>query len=261
MVLPALTGVALTLGPVTVRWYGFIIAAAMAVAWLVARRLAPRWGGTANHVDGLVPWLVVGGLLGARLVAVLVFEPGYYLNNPAELLAIWHGGISILGGIAGGLIALWLYCRRYHLNIVPYIASLAVALPLAQAIGRWGNYFNQELYGQPSNLPWAVTIDAPNRLPGYGQFTTFQPLFLYESLLNLALFVILFWRRGTVNPALLPWLYLVGYGCIRFVMECGRIDTVVMLGPLRLSQLIAMMIIIVGITGWLKSTRSPKTPA
>ncbi len=232
--------VALQVGPVQIRWYGIAMAAAMAAAWLVARKLAPRWGGTAEHVDGMVPWLVIGGLVGARLVAVVAFEPSYYIANPGELLAIWHGGISILGGLAGGAAALWLYCRRHRLNPTPYLASLAVALPLAQGIGRWGNYFNQELYGRPSDLPWAVAID------GLG---TFQPLFLYESLLNLALFITLWVRRGTVNPAQLPWLYLLGYGVIRFAMEFGRTDPVVMLGPLRLSQLLALGLVVAGVSG------------
>ncbi len=240
MSLPALPGVALSLGPVQIRWYGIAMATAMAAAWLVARKLAPRWGGTSDHVDGTVPWLVVGGLIGARLVAVIAFEPGYYVQNPGELLAIWHGGISILGGLVGGAVGLWLYCHRHHLSPAPYLASLAVAMPLAQAIGRWGNYFNQELYGRPSGLPWAVAID------GLG---TFQPLFLYESLLCLALFAVLWVRRGAANPATLPWLYLVGYGLIRFAVEFGRIDPVVMLGSLRLSQLLALGLVAAGVAG------------
>lgn len=241
MSLPVAPEVALAVGQLEVRWYGVAVAAGMAAAWAVARHLVHRWGGAADRVDGMVPWLVIGGLLGARLVAVLAFEPGYYLANPGELLAIWHGGISILGGIGGGAASLWLFCRRHRLDPTPYLAGLAVALPLAQAIGRWGNYFNQELYGAPSNLPWAVAI---------GGLGTFQPLFLYESLLNLLLFLVLLAvARRTENPSALPWLYLVGYGLIRFGIEFARVDPVVMIGPLRLSQLLALGLAAAGVAG------------
>lgn len=252
MSLPVAPEVALAVGQLEVRWYGLAVAAAMAAAWLVARRLAPRWGGSAAHVDGAVPWLVVGGLAGARLISALAFEPAYYLANPWELLAIWHGGISILGGVAGGAAALWLYCRRHRVDVAPYLASLAVALPLGQAIGRWGNYFNGELYGSPADLPWAVRI---------GDLGTFHPLFLYESLLNLALFALL-WRFAarTSKPATLPWLYLLGYGLIRSGMELARVDPVVMLGPLRLSQLLALGMATAGAIGWLRVSRCPSAP-
>jgi phosphatidylglycerol:prolipoprotein diacylglycerol transferase len=139
----------------------------------------------------MVPWIVVLSLLGARLGEVLIFEPGYYLANPGQILAIWNGGLSIMGGIAGGALAVLWYCRRHLLPVPSYLDAAAVALPLGQAIGRWGNYFNQELYGRPTNLPWAISVDPGHRMPGYEQFSTFHPLFLYESLLNLVLFLAL----------------------------------------------------------------------
>jgi phosphatidylglycerol:prolipoprotein diacylglycerol transferase len=248
--------VAFTLGALTIRWYGIILTLSLVVAWQVARRVAVRTGAISLHVDGQMPWIVVGSLVGARLGEVLFFEPSYYWANPGQIVAIWNGGLSILGGLVGGLLAVIWYCRHHHLNTWSYLDIAAVALPLGQAIGRWGNWFNQELYGRPTSLPWGITIDPSHRLSGYEQFNSFQPLFLYESLLNFVLFLIL-WQVSKRAPKFgqLVWLYLIGYGLIRFGMEFGRIDPVVMLGLFRLSQIIAILMIMVGVMGWRKIGR------
>ena len=242
--------VALALGTLTIRWYGIILALAMVCAWQVARRIAVRTGAVSLHVDGQIPWIIIGSLIGARLAEVVIFEPGYYWVNPGQIVAIWNGGLSILGGLVGGLLAVVGYCRHYRLPLWPYLDAAAVALPLGQAIGRWGNWFNQELYGRPTHLPWGITIDPAHRLPGYEQFSSFQPLFLYESLLDLALFFIL-WQvaKRTPKSSQLVWLYLIGYGLIRFGMEFFRIDPAVVIIGIRLPQLIAILMVIVGVLG------------
>jgi phosphatidylglycerol:prolipoprotein diacylglycerol transferase len=160
---------------------------------------------------------------------------GRYLENPVEIFQIWTGGIHIFGAFIFGGIALWLYCRIRRLPVLVFLDSVALALPLAQAIGRWGNFINQELYGPPTTLPWGLRIDPEHRIGPYRNLNTypdstrFHPLFLYEFLWNAIGFVVLFWISRRFNSRLkdgdMTLLYLVWYPFGRFFIEFLRTDS------------------------------------
>jgi phosphatidylglycerol:prolipoprotein diacylglycerol transferase len=186
-------------------------------------------------------WVLIPALLGARLYYVFIQSPrgpeglGRYLANPAEIFAVWSGGLHIFGALIFGAAALWFFARRRKLNVLLYADAIALGLPLAQAIGRWANFINQELYGPPTTLPWGLRIDQNHRIGPYAdmeQFpesTRFHPLFLYESLWNLIGFGLIFWisRRfaGRLKDGDLLLLYLIWYPLGRFFLEFLRTDS------------------------------------
>jgi phosphatidylglycerol:prolipoprotein diacylglycerol transferase len=174
-------------------------------------------------------------LIGARIYHILTPSPAsglttrYYLENPLQMLAIWNGGLGIYGGIVGGIIGIWLYARRHKQPLLRWLDLVAPSMAIGQAIGRWGNFVNQELYGAPSDLPWAIYIDPVNRLPGYAEFERFHPLFLYESLwmLGTALLLISLAQRfhAQGRHGDLTLLYIVSYAVIRFLLDFLRLDS------------------------------------
>ena len=173
------------LGPLTLRAYGLMIAfGVIAAVWLFGRRLAAR-GSNPDHATGLAMWAVPAGLVGARLYHVIT-DWSSFAGRRLDMFKIWEGGLGILGGVIAGIAAAVLYMRKHDLD-VPTTLDLAIpGLPLAQAIGRWGNWFNQELFGKPTDLPWALEIDDAHTPPEYlgAEDVTFHPTFLYESLWN-----------------------------------------------------------------------------
>ena len=225
------------IGPLTIRYYALIIlAGALLGAWLATVE-AKRRGKDGNLVWDILPWLLVGGIIGARLWHV--FTPSasnvamglttkYYLTHPLQILMIWNGGLGIPGAVIGGALALWIYCRATKQKFLEWADIIAPGLLIGQAIGRWGNFINQELYGSPSNLPWAITIDPRYRLPGFETVAKYHPLFLYESVLNLlAAGILLYVGRKYKNKLYrgdIFLLYLVLYPVIRFALEYLRLD-------------------------------------
>lgn len=227
----------INIGPVTIHYYGMILMlGAVAGAWLTAR-LAKQAGQDPERVwDGMV-WVLIGGIVGARVWHILTPPPSmvaagittyYYLTHPLNALATWEGGLGVPGAVIGGAIALYLFSRRNHLSFPLWIDLAAPGVALGQAIGRWGNYVNQELYGQPTNLPWAISIDTAHRVRGYETYERFHPLFLYESLWNLALLGLLLWLQRRYSERLKPGdlflVYLIGYPVGRFLLEFLRLD-------------------------------------
>lgn len=209
-----------------------------------------------DDVYDLAFWLMLGGIIGARLYDVLFVDWAYYRENLLAIYKIWEGGLAIHGAIIGGAVALIVWSRKKKIS--PWLlADLLVApLALGQAIGRWGNYFNQELFGRPTGLPWGVPIDEINRPAGFGDHLYFHPTFLYESILNLVLFagLILVGRknfgRGTATT-----IYLFGYGVIRFVLEFVRIDETPLIWGLRLPQWVSLGLIIGSVVAWIMMRR------
>jgi len=172
------------------------------------------------------------GVIGARLYHVLIEYKNYSIMNIGEVFSFWNGGMSIIGAFVGGLLSLVLvlhitHTKQYFLSILD---AIGLWIGLGQAIGRWGNYFNQELYGLPTNLPWAITIDPEHRLSGYGEFSRFHPLFLYESLLMLAFFVCIQYlyvsKKILFATGQIIGVYLIYYAIVRFCLEFIRIDVV-----------------------------------
>jgi phosphatidylglycerol:prolipoprotein diacylglycerol transferase len=228
-------------GPIAVRWYGLLMVSAIFIGAQVASNKLERWGQDPDDFWDMLIWIIVPGFIGARLYYVFIQSPrteqgiGYYLSNPAEILKVWSGGIHIFGGFIFGTIALWLFTKIRHLPTLLFLDAIGVALPLAQAIGRWGNFINQELYGPPTTLPWGLRIDPRHRIAPYNDLTEFpesvrfQPLFLYESLWNFAGFAVIFWisRRfeKQLKPGDLILLYLIWYPFGRFFIEFLRTDS------------------------------------
>ena len=152
----------------------------------------------------------------------------YYFTHPLDAIAIWKGGLGIPGAVIGGALALYIYVRGHKLSFAAWIDIIAPGLALAQAIGRWGNFVNQELYGAPTNLPWAVHIDPAHRLPGFENQATYHPLFLYESLFNLGNMFFLLWLSRAYGPRLKKGdvflTYMISYPVCRFLLEFLRLD-------------------------------------
>jgi prolipoprotein diacylglyceryl transferase len=218
------------LGPLPIRAYALAIILGVVVAvWFGERRWVAR-GGRSGEVGDIALWAVPAGLIGARIYHVAT-DHGLYFSagkNPWDALAVWHGGLGIWGAIAGGAFGAWLGCRHYGIKMLPLMDALAPSLLLAQALGRWGNYFNQELFGRPTSKPWGLEIDAAHRPPGYEKFTTFHPTFLYECLWNLGAFGVVVWldRRLRLGFGRAFALYVMAYCLGRGWIEHLRIDTV-----------------------------------
>lgn len=225
------------IGPLTLHVYGLIIMLGVLAGGWLATREALRRGENPDHVwDGLV-WVLVGGIVGARVWHILTppasmiaegYTTRYYLTHPLDAIAIWKGGLGIPGAVMGGMLALYLYARRHKLVFSVWADIAAPALALGQAIGRWGNFVNQELYGAPTNLPWAIYIDPAHRLPGYETVAYYHPLFLYESLWNLFNMSVLLWVARRYRERLYTGdvflLYLIIYPVGRFFLEYLRLD-------------------------------------
>jgi len=188
----------------------------------------------------LAMWLILGGIIGARLYDVFLIDWDYFANNPLEIIQIWHGGLAVHGAIIGGVIALLAWCKIKKKSFWQFAGLIFTVLPLGQAIGRWGNYFNQELFGRPTTLPWSIPISTVNRPEQYSNFQYFQPAFLYESILNLILFfVLLFLYKKNRHSGEIVIYYLMGYSAIRFMMEFIRIDVTSLVFGIRLPQLVS----------------------
>ncbi len=225
------------IGSITIYYYGIIIMlGALAAAGLAAYEARRKGQSTDIVWDGLV-WVLIGGILGARLWHIFtppasMVEAGYttmyYLTHPLDAINIRAGGLGIPGAVIGGLLALFIFARRRKLDFAFWLDVAAPALALGQAIGRWGNFFNQELYGSPSTLPWAIQINPENRLPGYEDQATYHPLFLYESLWNFGIVILLLWSGRKYDDRLINGdlflIYLISYPLGRFLLEFLRLD-------------------------------------
>lgn len=219
---------------------------AVGKALAAAPDVAPAWLADApwrpwnpDHAWNALFIILTLSLIGARLYHVLTPSPSMaplgitsaldYFRNPTQLFNFRAGGLGVYGGIAGGLLGLILYTRRNRLPVLGWADLSVVGLALGQAVGRWGNFFNQELYGRPSNLPWAITIDPIYRLDGYKEFARFHPAFLYESLWSLVTFLLLLWlarrRAERLLPGELMAIYLIAYAVGRSLLELVRLDS------------------------------------
>ncbi len=236
------------------RFYGMIIMAGAIAAAYLARHLLRRSGQDPEIVwDGLI-WALIFGVIGARLYHVftpsqsllaLGIDTRYYLTHPLDILTTWRGGLGMPGALAGGVLGLYLFARRRKLSLLMLLDAAAPGVALAQAIGRWGNFVNQELYGPPTDLPWGISIRPENRLPGYEAFERFHPLFLYESIWNLlsAIFLYWLWRRhgSRLRQGDLFLVYLITYPIGRFLLEFLRLDYVPLLG-INLNQALMALV-------------------
>lgn len=272
---------------VQIRYYGIIIVLAMLVAAMVASRLAKREGRDPDHIWGALTWAIIPAIIGARLwfvifppAALLQQDPpmdfAWFMQNWGNLengpLAIWSGGLSIFGAVLGGFIGAYIYLRRNNQPLGAWLDIAGVVLPLGQAIGRWANYINQELYGSPTTLPWGLEIELSKRVAPYKNLidypieTRFHPLFLYESLWNLVAFVVLLnvWqrrRRYNLRSGDIFLLYLIQYSFIRFLLEFLRVEIAYIPGTtINSSQATTALVFVVALVVFIIRRRSaPET--
>ena len=252
------------IGPLTVHFYGIMIAIGVIVAVIIAKRRYVRFGGSGEMVERVSIWAVIIGFLGARLGYVTT-HTGDFIDQPWEVLFIWKGGLAIYGGLVAGTIAAVVLLRRWRGDVFAFGDAVAVGIPLAQAIGRIGNYFNQELFGTPSDLPWAVEIEARiAETAGYPGYTTFHPTFLYEALWNVFLTAgVILWleKRGKVFKGASIALYLILYGTGRFLMELMRTDTTFRFLGLSRNGWVSIGAVLVGVVvfWWMQQRREVRT--
>ncbi len=247
-VIPSPDSGSLALGPLELRAYGLMIAIGVIAAVLMARRRWAAVGGDPDLVDAMALRAVPAGLLGARAYHVLTDWKAYD-GRWLDALKIWEGGLGIPGGLVAGMVVAVIYLRRQGIDIPRFADAAIPGIPLAQAIGRLGNWFNQELFGRPTDLPWALAIDADKRPEAYAAEPTFHPTFLYEGLWNLGLMAVLLWydRRGRHAPGELLWIYVAGYGLGRLAVESLRIDQASLLAGVRVNIWTASAAVIVGV--------------
>jgi phosphatidylglycerol:prolipoprotein diacylglycerol transferase len=228
--------------------------------------LARRRGMDPEFILDVAPWVVFGAIVGARLYYIAL-KWNFYRHHPGEAINIRLGGLTIHGALAAGILLFYLFCRRRGYRFLPWADVVIAAVPIGQAIGRWGNWANQEAFGTPTKLPWAVTIDPDRRPTGYEQYATFHPTFLYEGILDLAIAAFLIWlvlrmprdRRLHEGDAL--WLYLILYGIARLIVESVRTDSLY-IGPLRAAYWVSGFLILSGTTLLiLRRTAWPGRPA
>ena len=251
------------LGPFPLRAYALCILAGVFIAvWWTSRRYRARGGSEETVLDAAMLGVPVG-ILGARLYHVLT-SPGAYFGpggDPARIVQIWRGGLGIWGGVAAGIAATAWLMRRRGLRLAPLTDALAPALLVAQAVGRVGNWFNQELFGAPTTLPWGLEIDADHLPEGYAPGTLFHPTFLYEALWNLAgaaLLVLLerrLRRRDGTTGGRLIWAYLMVYTAGRVWIEHLRVDEAAIVLGLRLNEWTAMIVFLAGLVGFIAAGR------
>ncbi len=228
--------IAFSFGPLDVRWYALFILSGMIFGiglsyWLAARRELD-----AEFLLDMAPWIVVIGIVGARFYYVLL-KFDFYVEHPVEAINVRLGGLTIHGAIVAGVLTMIFLCRRHGEPFFRWADVMVPGLALGQALGRWGNWANQEAFGTPTTLPWAVHIDPSRRPPGFEQFATFHPTFLYESLFNLlnatllTLLVLNLGKMHRMRSGDVAWIYLIAYGLVRFAIERDRTDSLY-IGPL-----------------------------
>ena len=251
--IPSPSSGALSLGSLKLNAYGLMIAIGVIVAVRIAGRRAEKFGvATMEDFSSIATWAVPAGIIGGRVYHVIT-DVQLFRDNWVDAFKIWQGGLGIWGGVfAGVLVGFW-RAKVRGLDAWWILTCAAPAIPVAQAIGRWGNWWNQELFGRPTDLPWALSVsDGTAIKAGYPVGTTFHPTFLYESLACLALAALLLVVEKRFSPArgrLIAW-YAAGYTTFRFFIEGLRIDSAHSAGGLRLNQWVSLVVFALAV-GWL----------
>lgn len=229
-----------------VYYYGVLMGLAIVVGLFVANKFAECCYGYKNVIFDIAPIVLLSGIFGARLY-FCIFNYSYYFHNPLEILNFRGGGLSIHGAFLGGILSLVYVVYKNRLNFMQICDSFCFALPLAQAIGRWGNFFNSEAFGRPTNLPWGVYIPVGNRPEQYINSSFFQPTFLYESVLDLVIFCVLILLQKTkkIKTGNLTAIYFILYSIVRILVESIRIDCTTFVFGIPAPIVVSAIIIIV----------------
>ena len=244
------TQIICTIFGVNIYYYGVIMAIAITIGTLVSDWAATKYFGLKKEtIIDMAPYFIIFGIIGARLY-YCILNYDFYLRFPTEILAIRHGGISIHGAMLGGLFGLWLFSNRHKVSLIKLCDISVLGLSIAQAIGRWGNFFNSEAFGGPTNLPWKLYIAPEYRPIPYQEYEYFHPAFLYESILDLAIFGILFYLVKTnriKQEGNLTLIYLILYSVVRIIVESIRLDSVRYVLGMPVAIFVSICIIIVSI--------------
>lgn len=242
--------IAFQLGPLQVRWYGIIIAAAIYLAATLADREATKKGFRKDFIIDLVFWAIPIAFVGARLYYV-IFEWRSYIGNPIDIIKIWEGGIAIYGGLIAGAATTYWFCKREGVSFILLLDILAPVVLLAQAIGRWGNFTNQEAHGAEVTRQFLENLHLPTFIIDQMNINGvyYHPTFLYESLWSLIGVCLLLWlrRKAPVRVGEIAASYLIWYGCGRFVIEGMRTDSLWLFGVIRISQLLSVVLVVAAI--------------
>ncbi|MBO8140330.1 MAG: prolipoprotein diacylglyceryl transferase [Thermosipho sp. (in: Bacteria)] len=237
-------------GPFEMRWYSTLIVSGIVLGYILVRRRLKIYKINPEHLDEALFWGIISGILGARIYYVIFMWKDFYSKYPSEIFKIWHGGLAIHGAIIGAIISTYLYTRLRKDCSFSFLQGLDLfssVLPLGQALGRWGNFFNYEAYGRPTNLPWGMYVPPSNRMPGYESFSKFHPTFLYESIIDFLIFLILYnYDLKKKNHGETTALYFILYSINRFWIEFLRTDSLY-LGKIRVAQLVSIILFIFGI--------------
>ncbi|CAA9589628.1 MAG: Prolipoprotein diacylglyceryl transferase [uncultured Thermomicrobiales bacterium] len=246
--------VAFAIGPLAVRWYGILIMLGVLGGATLAARLAGRKGENPDHLWNMVPLVVFVAIAGARIYWVMLDWQTCCAADPWQALNIRGGGISIHGAIAFGLLAIWGFTRFNKLGFFRWVDIIVPGMALGQAIGRWGNFTNQEAFGSPTTAPWGIFISPQRRPIGYENFEYFHPTFLYESIYNLLACIVLYQlavridRDRRLRDGDTLWVYLIGYAVARFAIESLRTDSL-LIGPFKAAHVISAILLIIGFVG------------
>ena len=265
----------LNLGFLTIRWYGLLISTSVVIGLFISKKLAKSRNINPQYISDILPSLIISSIIGARAYYV-IFEWRQYsgnnfftsfdlFNNEIQIpsfLAIWQGGIAIHGGLIGGFLCILFFCKSKNIHLKTFIDILIPSIILGQSIGRWGNFFNNEAFGIPTDLPWKLFIPIQNRPLEFINYQFFHPTFIYESLWNFLIFILLitiFYKQNnkkSVRPGFISCLYLIVYSFGRFLIEGLRIDPLCLGGlppfcdgGLRMAQFISIFLFSSGLIG------------
>lgn len=231
-----------------IYFYGIILASAIFVGVYCAYFLYKLFYNKqeASKIIDFSPYIIIIGIIGARLYYCLV-NFSYYVKHPLEIFYIRQGGLSIHGVIIIGIFALYTFSKKYKMSFFKLIDVFLCGTALGQSIGRWGNFFNSEAFGTPTNLPWKLYIPITHRPPQYIDFKYFHPTFLYESIFDFLIFLILLicFKKLSKSPGVLACLYLIMYSIVRIIVEHFRIDSVLNIDGIPIAQLVSLIIIVV----------------
>ena len=257
------------LGPIPVRGYALSILTGIIVAFFLARHRWKKWGHDAGQLENIILVSVILGIVGARIYWVAIEWPRYFGPDGTwyRMFYVWEGGLGIWGGIAAGFLSGAILARKYHIRFLELADCIAPAFLIAQGIGRLGNWWNQELYGYPTTLPWGLEIDPAHRMPGFEQYATFHPTFLYEMLWNFAgaAVLLLLEKKLKLNGGKVFALYITIYATGRFLVELLRTDPVAVIAGLRINSWVTLAggVFGIGLLLWLsrRNRRADHTDA
>ncbi len=244
--------IALSVGLLDIYWYGLIIAGAVLIGLIITSRLARKRQVDVNHIYNLLFCIIISGLVGGR-IGHIIGELQFYQDNPSMIIKIWDGGLAIHGVMIASALAVLLYSRIKKVSFWTFSDLIVGTLPLMQSIGRWGNYFNQEIFGKPTDMIWGIPIEITKRPIEFIQYQYFHPVFLYESILMLLVFFLMlyFFQKNKFKAGQLTLLYFAIFAVIRFLLDFLKID-MLSLGPLLLTQWISIVLLMGAVCIWIR---------